>query len=249
MALAQTASSIRDFGSISAAGRAMDMSCKRAWDLVEEINRICGHAAVARQTGGKNGGGAMLTPFGTSLVARYRKIERDAARAVRKELEALRTDMVARANPDPLPGRQDHRDEALATDHVRDINEGARLPAHVICSEGSRPAPARLRNAAARVAEALEAGADLLIINRLGKRERDGKGLSYLIQRALGSDIPVVIAVSQHRFDDWMKFVGGMTAKLPCDRDALDAWWQKLSASKRPGSPLPNPVQPSARDQ
>lgn len=84
---------IRDFGSISAAGRAMDMSYKRAWDLVEEINRICGHAAVARQTGGRNGGGAMLTSFGTSLVARYRKIERDAARAVRKDLQALRTDI------------------------------------------------------------------------------------------------------------------------------------------------------------
>jgi molybdate transport system regulatory protein len=84
---------IREFGSISAAGRAMDMSYKRAWDLVEEINRICGHAAVARQTGGKNGGGATLTPFGASLVARYRKIERDATRAVRKELQALQIDI------------------------------------------------------------------------------------------------------------------------------------------------------------
>jgi len=84
---------IREFGSISAAGRAMDMSYKRAWDLVDEINRICRQAAVERQTGGRNGGGAMLTPFGISLVARYRKIERDAASAVRKELQALRTDI------------------------------------------------------------------------------------------------------------------------------------------------------------
>jgi molybdate transport system regulatory protein len=84
---------IREHGSISAAGRAMDMSYKRAWDLVDEINRICGHAAVEPQAGGKNGGGAMLTPFGKGLVARYRKIERDAARAVRKELEALRSDI------------------------------------------------------------------------------------------------------------------------------------------------------------
>ena len=80
-------------GSISAAGRAMDMSYKRAWDLVDEINRICRQAAVERQTGGKNGGGAVLTPFGQSLVARYRKIERDAASAVRKDLEALRSDI------------------------------------------------------------------------------------------------------------------------------------------------------------
>ncbi|MGH6716680.1 MAG: winged helix-turn-helix domain-containing protein [Bradyrhizobium sp.] len=84
---------IDECGSISAAGRAMDMSYKRAWDLVDEINRICRQAAVRRQTGGRNGGGAVLTLFGASLVARYRKIERDAASAVRKELAALRSDI------------------------------------------------------------------------------------------------------------------------------------------------------------
>jgi molybdate transport system regulatory protein len=81
----QLLENIRELGSISAAGRAMDMSYKRAWDLVDEINRICRQAAVERQTGGKNGGGA--------LVSRYRKIERDAATAVRKELAALQTDI------------------------------------------------------------------------------------------------------------------------------------------------------------
>ncbi len=72
----------------------MGMSYKRAWDLVDEINRICRQPAVERQTGGKNGGGAALTPFGQSLVTRYRKIERDASSAVRKELQALRSDIA-----------------------------------------------------------------------------------------------------------------------------------------------------------
>ena len=89
----QLLENIHKNGSISAAGRAMDMSYKRAWDLVDEINRICRQAAVERQTGGKNGGGAVLTAFGISLVTRYRRIERDATTASRKELQALRREI------------------------------------------------------------------------------------------------------------------------------------------------------------
>ena len=92
----QLLENIQSCGSISAAGRAMDMSYKRAWDLVDEINRICGRDAVERQAGGKNGGGAILTPFGLSLIARYRKIERSVESAAHKELLALRADMGAR---------------------------------------------------------------------------------------------------------------------------------------------------------
>lgn len=89
----QLLESIAACGSISAAGRAMDMSYKRAWDLVDEINKMCGQAAVARQTGGKHGGGATLTAFGASLVERYRRIERAAATAARKDLASLRSDI------------------------------------------------------------------------------------------------------------------------------------------------------------
>jgi molybdate transport system regulatory protein len=89
----QLLENIHTCGSISAAGRAMAMSYKRAWDLVDEINRICRQAAVERQTGGKNGGGAVLTAFGLTLVKRYRKIEHDAARAARAELQALRSEI------------------------------------------------------------------------------------------------------------------------------------------------------------
>jgi len=96
-------------------------------------------------------------------------------------------------------------------------------------ASGCRLDLARLQNAGARVATALEAGADLLIINRFGKRERDGEGLAYLIERALGADIPVVIAVSQERFAEWIKYAGGMSVKLACERPALETWWRKVS--------------------
>src|SRR6516162_5241839 len=73
------------------------------------------------------------------------------------------------------------------------------------------------------------AGADIVIINRFGRQERDGKGLSYLIERALDADIPVVVAVPHHRFADWIRFACGMSVKLACDRGALDAWWRAVS--------------------
>ena len=87
----------------------------------------------------------------------------------------------------------------------------------------------RLQDVGTRVAEALAAGADLLIVNRFGKRERDGKGLAFLIDRALGADIPVVIAVSQERFAEWIKYSGGMSVKLACERAVLETWWRKVS--------------------
>jgi hypothetical protein len=97
-------------------------------------------------------------------------------------------------------------------------------------ASGCRLDADRLQNAAERIAGALEAGADIMIINRFGKRERDGKGLAYLIERAHAADVPVVIAVSNRNFAEWIKFAGGMSVKLACNRRPLDTWWRKVSA-------------------
>jgi len=76
-------------GSISAAGRSMKMSYKRAWELVSEINKSFVEPLVAVQTGGKAGGGAALTPRGEELVRHYRAIERKALSATASHLKAL----------------------------------------------------------------------------------------------------------------------------------------------------------------
>lgn len=98
---------------------------------------------------------------------------------------------------------------------------------------GCRLDVGRLLDAGTRVAGAIEAGADVVIVNRFGRQECEGKGLSYLVERALSADIPVVIAVPSHRFADWIKFAGGMSVRLRCDRSALNAWWQAVSARNR----------------
>jgi hypothetical protein len=87
----------------------------------------------------------------------------------------------------------------------------------------------QLLNAGVQVADALDAGADLVIINRFGRQEREGKGLSYLIERALSMDVPIVIAVSSNRLAAWSEFAGAMSVTVPCDRTALDVWWHAVS--------------------
>ena len=77
-------------GSISAAGREMGMSYRRAWELVEEVNRIFGKPIVARQAGGKNGGGARLTPLGLALISHFRAIEQAAAQVFGAAASSMR---------------------------------------------------------------------------------------------------------------------------------------------------------------
>jgi hypothetical protein len=98
------------------------------------------------------------------------------------------------------------------------------------CATGCRLDVGQLLDAGAQVARAIDQGADLVIVNRFGRQEREGKGLSYLVERALSADIPVVIAVPSHRFADWIRFADGMSVKLRCDRCSLEAWWQAVSA-------------------
>ena len=76
-------------GSISAAARAMGMSYRRAWLLVDALNQTFRTPVVHTREGGAGGGGATLTPFGADLVASYRAMEHDMAHALATRLETL----------------------------------------------------------------------------------------------------------------------------------------------------------------
>lgn len=76
-------------GSISAAARRMQMSYKRAWDLIAGMNESFERALVRTRRGGKDAGGAELTETGQRVLSLYRQIESQCARASRTTMTAL----------------------------------------------------------------------------------------------------------------------------------------------------------------
>jgi len=76
-------------GSITAAAHVMRMSYKRAWQLIDELNHCFATPLIATSKGGEHGGGAMLTPVGSKVIAIYREIENRTNRESASGLRAL----------------------------------------------------------------------------------------------------------------------------------------------------------------
>lgn len=77
---------IEQNGSISAAARSLGMSYRRAWLLVDTMNQCFREPVVDTATGGKGGGGAQITRFGSTVLRLYREMERGAGAAVAKRM-------------------------------------------------------------------------------------------------------------------------------------------------------------------
>jgi molybdate transport system regulatory protein len=90
---AELLEAIRATGSISAAARAMHMSYRRAWLLVDVMNRCFSAPLVQGAAGGQKGGGAHLTVTGERVLALFREMEAAAAAAARPHLEALMAEL------------------------------------------------------------------------------------------------------------------------------------------------------------
>ncbi len=101
---------IDEHGSITAACKEMGMSYRRAWLLVEGLKQAFRERVLATQQGGVAGGGCRLTPYGRSILKRYRALERVARDAVHDELHELEKELLPQA-VDDTPGD----DEAMAS--------------------------------------------------------------------------------------------------------------------------------------
>jgi len=83
-------------GSISAAARSLGMSYRRAWLLIDTMNRCFRQPVIDAEAGGPRGGGARLTPLGQRIALHYRSAERLATQAARADTDAMRR-LLARA--------------------------------------------------------------------------------------------------------------------------------------------------------
>jgi molybdate transport system regulatory protein len=88
-------------GSISAAARSLNMTYRRAWELLHHMNQAFGRPVVTGHAGGT--GGAEVTELGRDLVSRYRTIEQEAQAFARPHLVALESAIVSQGKNDEKP--------------------------------------------------------------------------------------------------------------------------------------------------
>lgn len=99
-------------------------------------------------------------------------------------------------------------------------------------ARGCRLDPAALETAVGLVAAKLSSGADLLIINKFGKHEAEGRGFRDVIAEALGMDIPVLVGLNALNRQAFELFAGGLAVPLPLDPGALMAWIKEWSTPR-----------------
>jgi molybdate transport system regulatory protein len=86
---AELLESIDRLGSISGAARAMRMSYRQAWMLLDTMNQAFRGPLVETSQGGQRGGGAALTDLGKRILVGYRTLQRKAAESTHDDLEAI----------------------------------------------------------------------------------------------------------------------------------------------------------------
>ena len=80
---------IRDAGSLSAGAHNIGMSYRRAWLLIESLKQSFREPLTVASTGGKHGGGMLVTEFGDALIKNYRELERDFATLAERRLHTI----------------------------------------------------------------------------------------------------------------------------------------------------------------
>jgi molybdate transport system regulatory protein len=91
---------IRDSGSLSQGARNIGMSYRRAWLLVESLKQSFREPVTVASTGGRAGGGMLVTEFGDALIDNYRELERDFATLAARRLHTIIPTVIRNSKSD-----------------------------------------------------------------------------------------------------------------------------------------------------
>lgn len=82
---------IEEHGSLSKAAKVLGMSYKKAWTLIDAVNKSAHEPVVISSIGGRDGGGAKLTPYGKSLIVAFEKINKNCWNYLNEQVKSLPT--------------------------------------------------------------------------------------------------------------------------------------------------------------
>lgn len=99
-------------------------------------------------------------------------------------------------------------------------------------SRGCRLHPGALAECASFIERELDGGADLLILNRFGRGESEGRGFRDLIGKAIALDVPVLLAVRPTYQEAWAAFGSGLSCDLPMTQAAVLAWFDQTQEAR-----------------
>ncbi|MCW8916083.1 MAG: DUF2478 domain-containing protein [Magnetovibrio sp.] len=77
---------------------------------------------------------------------------------------------------------------------------------------------------------AIDDKADIVVVEKFGKHEKDGGGLSGDLMAVIAEDIPTVVSVPEIEKESWAKFTGGMDTTVECDINAIQNWWKNVKS-------------------
>lgn len=96
-------------------------------------------------------------------------------------------------------------------------------------SRGCRLDPAALEQAVGEVASRLDGRVDLVLINKFGKHESEGRGFRSVIAEALDRGLTIVVAVNGLNLASFLDFTGGLAEELQPNVDTIEEWLGRLS--------------------
>lgn len=155
-----------------------------------------------------------------------------------QDVDALLSEFVARqlARGSIVCGVLQSRGEQGGDCHCRDMDLaviGTEKTFRISQSLGTEARGCRLHSGKLAACSAfldhqLEQGCDLLVLNRFGKGESEGRGFRDLINKTFAMEVPVLLAVRPTYIEDWLSYVGNFSEILPPDIRCLEEWFNRL---------------------